>query len=73
MYYQGSILAFCGNRELAVRLIGEAIQRNYCSNSALEFDPLLASLRGTAEFERLRAAATKCQRDFVEARTRKNS
>jgi len=72
LYYQGSIMAFCGNRELAVRMIGEAIHRNYCAYSALELDPLLASLRDTPEFGRLREAATKCQHDFLAARTRKN-
>lgn len=72
LYYQGSLMAFCGNRDLAVRLIGEAIQHNYCAYSALELDPLLASLRGTPEFRRLRDAATKCQQDFLVARTRKN-
>jgi hypothetical protein len=72
LYYQGSILAFCGNRDLAVRMIAAAIQHNYCAYSALELDPLLASLRGTPEFRRLREAGTKCQQDFLVARTRKN-
>ena len=72
LYYQGSLMAFCGNRDLAVRMIGEAIHHNYCAYSALELDPLLASLRDTPEFRRLRDAATKCQQDFLVARTRKN-
>jgi len=72
LYYEGSIMAFCGNRDLAVRMIGEAIHHNYCAYSALELDPLLASLRDTPEFRRLRDAATKCQQDFLVARTRKN-
>jgi serine/threonine protein kinase/tetratricopeptide (TPR) repeat protein len=72
LYYQGSIMAFCGNRELAVRMISEAIRRNYCAYSALELDPMLASLRGTPEFRRLQDAATRCQQDFLVARTRKN-
>jgi TolB-like protein/Tfp pilus assembly protein PilF len=72
LYYQGSIMAFCGNPDLAVRMIATAIQRNYCAYSALELDPLLASLRDTAEFRRLRDAGTKCQQDFLVARTRKN-
>ena len=72
LYYQGSLMAFCGNRDLAVRMIGEAIKHNYCAYSALELDPLLASLRDTSEFVRLREAATKCQQDFLVARTRRN-
>jgi hypothetical protein len=38
----------------------------------MELDPLLASLRNTNEFQRLRDAGTKCQQDFLVARTRKN-
>jgi len=72
LYYQGSLMAFCGNRDLAVRLITSAIQHNYCAYSALELDPLLASLRGTPEFRRLRDAGTKCQQDFLVARMRRN-
>ena len=72
LYYQGSLMAFCGNHDLAVRMIESAIQHNYCAYSALELDPLLASLRDTAEFRRLRTAATKCQQDFLLARTRRN-
>jgi hypothetical protein len=72
LYYQGSIMAFCGNRELAVRMIAEAIHRNYCAYSALELDPLLASLRGTQEFRQLRDEGTKCQQKFLFARTQKN-
>ncbi|HYN16162.1 MAG TPA: protein kinase [Terriglobales bacterium] len=72
LYYQGSLMAFCGHRDLAVRMISEAIQHNYCAYSALEVDPLLASLRDIPEFRRLRDAATKCQQDFLVARTRKN-
>jgi serine/threonine protein kinase/tetratricopeptide (TPR) repeat protein len=71
LYYQGSLMAFCGNHDLAVRMIASAIQRNYCAYSALELDPLLASLRGTPEFRHLREAATKCQQDFLVARTRR--
>jgi hypothetical protein len=72
VYYQASLMAFCGNRDLAVRMITAAIQRNYCAYSALELDPLLASLRDMAEFRRLREAGIKCQQDFLIARARKN-
>ena len=72
VYYLGSLMAFCGNRDLAIRMIAEAIRRNYCAYSALELDPLLASLRDSTEFRRLREAATKCQQDFLVARTRRN-
>jgi len=67
-YYQGSIMAFCGNKEFAVRLLHSAIENNYCALSALDFDPLLAKLRGTPEFGDLRVAANDCQKRFLGGR-----
>jgi len=64
-YYQGSILAFCGKTDIAAQLLKSAIERNYCSSSALRSDPLLAKLRGTPEFSQLLIAAAKCQKRFL--------
>ncbi|HEV8523126.1 MAG TPA: protein kinase [Terriglobales bacterium] len=71
-YHQASMMAFCGNRELAVRLLQRAIAKNYCSYSALELDPLLASLRELREFESLRNAARECQRRFLIGRAQES-
>jgi len=68
LYYQGSIMAFCGNKDLAVRLLRSAIEHNYCALSALDFDPLLVKLRGTPEFAELRVAANQCQQKFLAGR-----
>ncbi len=68
LYYQGSIMAFCGNKDLAVRLLHSAINKNYCAPSALDLDPLLAKLRGTPEFADLRVAANECQKKFLAGR-----
>lgn len=72
-YHQASVMAFCGNRELALRLLQRAIAKNYCSYSALELDPLLASLREMREFENLRAAARECQRKFLIGRAQEGN
>ena len=68
LYYQGSIMAFCGNKDLAMRLLHSAIEKNYCALSALDFDPLLAKLRNTPEFADLRGPANDCQKKFLAAR-----
>jgi hypothetical protein len=68
-YYQGSILAFCGKKEIATRVLKSAIEQNYCSNSALPADPLLARLRGSAEFGELERASTECQKKFLAERS----
>src|SRR5438128_7250319 len=64
-YYQASILAFCGQEELALTLLHSAIQQNYCAVSALNADPLWAKLRGTREFGELRSEANECQKKFL--------
>ena len=60
-YEQATIMAYCGKTDAATRMIKSAIERNYCSTSALRSDPLLAKLRGSAEFGRLLIAAADCQ------------
>jgi TolB-like protein/Flp pilus assembly protein TadD/predicted Ser/Thr protein kinase len=70
-YYQGAILAHCGQDELAVRLIRSAIEKNYCAQEALQRDPLLAKLRDKPEFAQLRSGAEACQKKFLEFRTQR--
>lgn len=64
-YYQASILAFCGQQELALALLHSAIQENYCAVSALNADPLWAKLRDKRDFGELRAEASECQKKFL--------
>lgn len=59
-YYQGSIMASCGQEELAARLLRSAIDQNYCSYTALYTDPLLEKLRKSPEFQPLVDAARRC-------------
>jgi hypothetical protein len=66
-YYQASILAFCDKKSAAVSLLKSAISRDYCAYSQLQFDPLLAKLRGTSEFDQLLPAAKQCQQKYLAA------
>jgi len=48
-YYVGSLLAMCGQRDIALHLLKSSIEHNYCAYSALQADPALAKLHGTPE------------------------
>ena len=64
-YQQGAILAFCGKKDMALKMIGRAINQNYCAYSALQSDPLLSDLRSIREFDKLLTAADDCQRSLA--------
>ena len=64
----GSLMAYCGKPDIAVRLLKSAIESNYCAYTALQSDPLLAKLRGTPEFSQLLSAAQDCQKKFLAER-----
>ena len=61
-------MAACGKQDIAVRLVKSAIEGRYCAYSALQIDPLMASLRGTPEFPQLLSAAKACQSNFLAER-----
>ncbi len=63
-------MAFCGEKDLAIRLLKTVVATHYCTYTALEKDHMLASLRGTPEFEQLLAPAKQCQDDFAAARVK---
>ncbi len=58
-------MAFCGNKDLALRLLKTVVESPYCAYTALQKDHLLASLRGTPEFEQLLAPAKQCSDNFT--------
>jgi len=64
-YFFGSFLAFCGERDLGMQLLKSAIEKRYCSVTALQLDPFLAKLRDTPEFGQLVSAAKQCQDRFL--------
>ena len=64
-YHVGSLLAYCGRDDAALRLLKSAVQQNYCAYTALQTDPLLVKLRGNSEFNELLSAAKGCQNRFL--------
>ena len=60
-YHIGTMMAYCGQTEPALRLLKSAVQQNYCAYSALLSDPLLIKLRGSPEFAGLLSEAKECQ------------
>jgi len=68
-YFHASLLGYCGQGQAAFDLLRSAIEQNYCSSSALQVDPLWASLREKPEFSELQSLANQCQSRFLTALT----
>jgi serine/threonine protein kinase len=67
-YRIGSLMAYCGQKEPALRLLKAAVQQNYCAYSALLEDPLLKELRKETAFNQVLTAASACQAALKEGR-----
>jgi serine/threonine protein kinase/tetratricopeptide (TPR) repeat protein len=67
-YLFATDVAFCGQKDLALRLLKSAIEGKYCAYTALQKDPLLAPLRSTPEFAQLLGDAKRCQDAFLAER-----
>jgi len=66
-YYQGALLAACGEKQTALDFLRKAVAENYCADQALQSDPLWANLRGDAEFRQIVQQAAACQQKFKAA------
>ena len=66
-YAQGTVLAACGEKEIAFTFLRRAVVENYCARQALLTDPLLASVREDAEFRQIVQRAAECQQKFAAA------
>ncbi len=60
-YHVGALMAYCGQKDAAMRLLKAAVQQNYCAYSALLDDPLLKDLRKEPEFDQVLTAGSECQ------------
>jgi eukaryotic-like serine/threonine-protein kinase len=60
-YHVGALMAECGQKEPAMRLLKAAVQQNYCAYSALLDDPLLKELRKEPAFNQVLTAGSECQ------------
>jgi TolB-like protein len=68
-YANAGYFAVCGQKDIAVRLMKDAIAGNYCPYIDLQNDAMVASLRRTPEFAELLSAAKQCRDDFVSKRS----
>ena len=66
-YYQGALLAACGEKQTALDFLRKAVAENYCADQALQSDPLWANLRSDAEFRQIVQQAAACQQKFKAA------
>ena len=67
-YLFATDVAFCGQKDLALRLLKSAIDGKYCAYAALQKDPILAPLRSTPAFAHLLGDAKRCQDNFLAER-----
>jgi hypothetical protein len=63
-YHEGTLFAACGEKTIAYEFLRQAVAGNYCAHQALQSDPLLAGVRGNAEFRQIVQAAAECQQKF---------
>jgi serine/threonine protein kinase len=68
-YTAGPGFAYSGQNDIALRLLKSGVEGHYCAYTALQNDPMLASVRGTPEFNAILAEAKKCQSDFLAERS----
>ena len=64
-YYQGSLLAQCGEKQIALDFLRKAVDENYCAYQALQADPLLTGLRDDPEFAKIVRDAGECQNRVI--------
>ena len=67
-YHVAALMAACGQKEPALRLLKAAVQQNYCAHDALLDDPLLKDLRKETAFNEVLTAASNCQAMLKEGR-----
>ena len=67
-YHVGALMAYCGQKDAALRLLKAAVQQNYCAYSALLEDPLLKDLRKDPAFNEVLTAGSTCQEALKEGR-----
>jgi TolB-like protein len=65
-YYQGAVLAQCGEQKIAYSFLRKAVEQKYCAYQALQADPLLTGVQGDSEFREIVQAAGECQKKFME-------
>jgi TolB-like protein len=60
-YHVGTLLAYCGQNEPALRMLQAAVEQNYCAHEALLDDPLLKDLRKETAFNDVLTKSSQCE------------
>ena len=68
-YMAAPTFAFCGQKDIALRLLKSAVTGHYCAYNAMQTEPLFAPLRSSPEFAQLLSAAKQCRDDFLAQRS----
>jgi serine/threonine protein kinase/Tfp pilus assembly protein PilF len=66
-YYEGAVLAACGEKQIAYDFLRKAVADRYCAHEALLADPLLAPVGKEAEFQAIVQSAAQCEQKFISA------
>ncbi len=67
-YWFANSFAFCGQKDMALRLLKSSIAGHYCAYTDLQNSPMFANLRGSPEFTQVLSAAKQCRDDFLSER-----
>jgi hypothetical protein len=67
-YRVGELMAVCGQKDAALRLLKAAVAQNYCAHDALLDDLLLKDLRKETAFNEVLTASSNCQALLKEGR-----
>jgi DNA-binding winged helix-turn-helix (wHTH) protein/tetratricopeptide (TPR) repeat protein len=63
-YAVAPMLLYCGRPQDALRFVERSVDMTFCSYPALDLDPIWVSVRGTPEFQRIRAKGRACHERF---------
>lgn len=64
-YVMASDYFFCGQNDVALKLLRKSIAGPYCAATGLQHDPAFAKLRALPEYPELLAQATRCRDTFL--------
>jgi serine/threonine protein kinase/tetratricopeptide (TPR) repeat protein len=68
LYFGAQLVAFCGWKDEALRMLNQSVHENYCGFPAVDNDTLLASVRSEPGFAAYRQAAEACHARFLAGR-----
>ncbi len=68
VYFASEVLGAAGKGDGALRLLRNAVEKNFCAYPAIDTDPAFDPIRNTSEFSKIRQAAIACQDRFLRFR-----